>query len=98
MAPFVACVEFFGGLLLLLGLFSRLTGLVLTGNMVVAFLTADREAFFSVFSDPGKFYAAAPYTFLFASLLVLIFGPGMFALDTWLRRCYGSPEAATEKT
>jgi putative oxidoreductase len=87
-ALFVGCVEFFGGLLLNLGLASRLTGLVLTGNMLVAFLTAEREALLSVFSDPGRFYGSAPYTFLFAAVLVLIFGPGWFAMDTLLaRRC-----------
>ncbi len=51
-ALFVACVEFFGGALLILGLASRLVGLVLTGNMLVAFLTADRIALHSIFSDP----------------------------------------------
>ena len=85
-ALFVACVEFCGGLLLILGLASRLTGLVLTVNMLVAYFTADREALLSVLSDPGKFYGAAPYTFLFAALLMLIFGPGWFALDTWIAR------------
>jgi putative oxidoreductase len=35
----------------------------------------------SIFSDPGKFYVADPYTFLFASLMVLIFGAGLFSLD-----------------
>jgi hypothetical protein len=34
-----------------------------------------------IVSDPGKFYAADPYTFLFASLMILIFGPGYFAMD-----------------
>lgn len=87
-ALFVGCVEFFGGALLILGLASRLTGLVLTGNMLVAYLTADREALLSIFSDPGKFYGAAPYTFLFAALLVLIFGPGWIALDTLIARHY----------
>jgi len=87
-AVFVGCVEFFGGLLLIAGLGSRLTGLVLTGNMLVAYITADREALFSVFSNPGKFYGADPYTFFFAATLVLIFGPGWFALDTFIaRRC-----------
>jgi hypothetical protein len=41
--------------------------------MIVAYITGDREGLLSVFSDPDKFYAAAPYTFLIASLLVLIF-------------------------
>jgi putative oxidoreductase len=92
-ALFVAWVEFAGGALLVLGLASRLTGLVLTGDMIVAFLTADRDALLSVFSDPGKFYGAAPYTFLFASALILIFGPGWFALDTLIARRYDSAQA-----
>src|ERR1700741_3103335 len=81
-AVFVSNLEFFGGILLILGLASRITGLVLTANMLVAYITADREALGSIFSDPGKFYAADPYTFLFASLIVLIFGAGFFAVDT----------------
>jgi putative oxidoreductase len=52
--------------------------------MLVAYLTADREALFSVFSDPGKFYGAAPYTFLFACVIVLLFGPGPLSLDRLL--------------
>jgi putative oxidoreductase len=92
-ALFVACVEFFGGLLLMLGLASRLTGLVLTGNMLVAYATAERPALLDVFSDPGTFYQALPFTFLFAAVLVLVFGPGWFALDTLIaRRCL--PQAA----
>ena len=52
--------------------------------MIVAYITADREALGQIFSDPDKFYAAAPYTFLLASLIVLIFGPGKFSLDALL--------------
>jgi putative oxidoreductase len=85
-ALFVGCVEFIGGTLLILGLGSRLAGLVLTGNMLVAYVTADRTALLSIFSDPGKFYGATPYTFLFAALVILIFGPGWFALDTLMAR------------
>jgi putative oxidoreductase len=80
----ISCLEFFGGIFLALGLLSRLTALVLTINMIMAYVTADREALLSIFSDPDKFYGAAPYTFLIASLLVLIFGPGKIALDTLL--------------
>ena len=85
-AVLVSNLEFFGGILLILGLASKLTGLVLTGNMLVAYVTADREALGSIFSDPGKFYAADPYTFLFASLIVLIFGAGLFSLDAVIKR------------
>jgi hypothetical protein len=34
-----------------------------------------------VISDPDKFTAAAPFTFLVASLVVLTFGAGWFSLD-----------------
>jgi putative oxidoreductase len=80
----ISCLEFFGGIFLAVGLLSRLTAFVLTINMLMAYITADREALLSIFSDPDKFYAAAPYTFLIASLLILIFGPGKIALDTLL--------------
>jgi putative oxidoreductase len=80
-AALVASVEFFGGALLIVGLGSRVVGLVLSSNMLVAYVTADREALSSIFSSPGKFYGADPYTFLFAALLVLIFGAGLFSLD-----------------
>ena len=81
-APFVSTLEFVGGIVLILGLFSRPIALLLAGNMLIAYWTADREALSAIFSDPGKFYAADPYTFLFASLMVLIFGAGFFAADT----------------
>jgi putative oxidoreductase len=90
-AVFISCVEFFGGIFLALGLLSRLTALVLTVNMIMAYITADREALSSIFSDPDKFYAAAPYTFLIASLIVLIFGPGKIAVDTVLGHFIGAP-------
>src|SRR5277367_4620509 len=81
-APAISTLEFVGGILLMLGLFSRPVAFLLACNMFVAYWTADREALSTIFSDPGKFYAADPYTFVFASLMVLIFGAGFFAVDT----------------
>jgi putative oxidoreductase len=80
----ISGLELFGGIFLAVGLLSRTTALVLTINMFMAYVTADREALLSIFSDPDKFYAAAPYTFLFACVIVLLFGPGKIALDTLL--------------
>jgi putative oxidoreductase len=85
-AWFVSLLECFGGILLILGLASRLISIPLVIDMVVAYIAADREALKSIFSEPDKFYAAAPYTFLFASLIVLIFGPGAFSIDYWIAR------------
>jgi putative oxidoreductase len=87
-AHFIAGLEFIGGILLILGLGSRLIGLLLSCNMLVAYWTADRDALLSVFSDPGKFYVADPYTFLFASAMILVFGAGIFSIDALLaKRC-----------
>jgi putative oxidoreductase len=98
MAVFISCVEFFGGLFLAIGLFSRMTALVLTINMIMAYVTADREALLSFLSDPDKFSAAAPYVFLIASLVVLIFGPGKFCIDSLLRRFTHLPDPASAET
>lgn len=81
----ISNLELFGGALLALGLGSRLIGLVLSVNMLTAYVTADREALMSVFSDPGKFYNADPFTFLMASLIVFIFGAGAVSLDRLLQ-------------
>jgi len=50
----------------------------------MAYVTADREALLSAFSDPGKFYNADPFTVLMVSLLVLVFGAGYFSVDSVL--------------
>ena len=85
----ISSLEFFGGIFLAIGLLSRLTALVLTINMLMAYITADREALRAIFSDPDKVMAAAPFTFLVASLIVLLFGPGLFSIDTIFSRALG---------
>lgn len=88
-AYFISVLEYGGGILLALGLASRLIALPLTIDMIVAFVVGDREALGSIISNPDKFYAAAPYTFLLASLIILLFGPGWFSLDhviAWYRK------------
>jgi len=86
-APRLNCIlasstECVCGLLLLLGLFSRFASFALICVMCVAFLTADREAVTSIFSDPDKFTGATPFLFLYAAVIVFAFGPGKIALDT----------------
>jgi putative oxidoreductase len=96
MAVIISCLEFFGGFLLAVGLISRLISLVLTINMIAAYVTADKEALHSIFSDPDKFTAAAPYVFLIASIIVFLFGPGVFSLDALAGRLFWKTRA--EKT
>jgi putative oxidoreductase len=92
-AHFIALLEAVGGLLLIVGLASRLIALPLLVDMVMAFVIADREALGHIFSDPDKFYGAAPYTFLFASLIILVFGPGKLSLDELIARRRRRPQS-----
>ena len=73
--------ECFGGLFLMLGFASRFVALPLIFTMGVAYVTADREALREIFSDPDKFVTAAPFLFLFATVIVLVFGPGKMSVD-----------------
>ena len=90
-ALFVALLEFIGGILFATGLGSRLVSLLLFVNMTVAFLAApdDRINFSHIFSKSEDFYGASPYTYWFAALLIMILGPGLFAIDTPISRRFG---------
>jgi putative oxidoreductase len=85
-AAFVSSFEFVCGILLALGLLSRIAALGLTIDMFTAYWTADHEALRSFISDPDKFQNAASFIYLFVALIILIFGPGKFALDTLIAR------------
>ncbi len=85
-AWFIGGLELVGGALLLLGLLSRPIALLLTCNMLVAYLTADRPALFGVFHDLDAFLRADPFWFLFVSVVVLTLGPGALSLDRVVAR------------
>jgi putative oxidoreductase len=93
-ATFVSSFEFIAGILLALGLLSRITALGIVIDMTTAYLTSDRPAFMSFFSDPNTFAAAAPFIFWFVGILILILGPGKFALDTLIVRSRHKNSAA----
>jgi putative oxidoreductase len=78
----VAFTETFGGMFLALGLLTRLTAIPLIINFIVAYLTTEQDALKKVLSlDTDDFFAAAPFLFLFAAVIVLAFGPGAYSLD-----------------
>jgi putative oxidoreductase len=85
-ALFVSSFEFVGGILLALGLLSRIAALGIVIDMSVAYLTADRDSLVQIFSSPDKFYGADPFIFWFVGLIVLFFGSGQFSLDALLSR------------
>lgn len=89
----VSLLELVGGALFALGLGTRLFAFLLFANMTVAFVVAEPEAFGAILSDPDKFQAASAYNDWFATLLILILGPGYLALDTLVRHFYGKSES-----
>lgn len=85
-AYFIGSLECFGGLLLVAGLASRPLSLLITVSMIVAYITADPDALSNILTDPDKFVKADPFPFLLAALIIYVFGPGGFSLDTLLKR------------
>ncbi|MGC1255889.1 MAG: DoxX family protein [Candidatus Acidiferrales bacterium] len=84
-AAFVSSFEFVAGILLAVGLLSRIAALGIFIDMTTAYWTSDRESFLAFFSNPNKFANADPFIFWFVALLILIIGPGKWSLDTLLR-------------
>ncbi|MBW2701917.1 MAG: DoxX family protein [Deltaproteobacteria bacterium] len=80
-AGLVATTELVGGVLLLLGLGTRLATLPLIATMVVAMITAHAAAIV----DVESFMAQSPYPFLLVSLVLLAFGPGAASVDRLLK-------------
>lgn len=78
--------ECFCGVLLLVGLFSRLACIPLIGTMTVAYLTAHIDVVKGIWENSDAFVSAPPFLFLLASLIVLIFGPGAISLDRWIQK------------
>lgn len=83
-AYLVTGVELVGGILLVLGLCARPAAALLALTMLGAYYFADPTALTSFFSNPSAFIAAAPFSFLFAALVIKVFGAGRYALDTIL--------------
>jgi len=78
----VASTETFGGILLALGLLSRLTCIPLTINFIVAYLTTEQKGLHELLGfDTGDFTSDAAFPFLATAVVVLIFGPGALSLD-----------------
>ncbi len=71
-------VEFFGGLLILIGLWTHLAALLAAFIMLMAYLTA-HLAWFPTLNN-GEL--AAMYFVVF--LVIFAFGPGPYSADTWL--------------
>ena len=71
--------EFIGGLMLIVGLFTRLSAFALTINMLVAVIVVGTKNFFM----GGGAY---PFTLMIACLLILLSGPMQISIDNLLAR------------
>jgi putative oxidoreductase len=85
-AAMAGTVECLGGLLLLIGLFSRVVSLQLIVVMIVAYLTADAEAVQNILSKPDDFTSASPFLFLLTAIIVAFFGAGKWSADSIVQR------------
>ena len=81
-ARLVAGTEFFGGLLVLLGLGTRLVSLPLAFTMVVAILTAKRPSIDGLTTLVGF----EEWSYLVMFLWIALAGPGPLSLDALIRR------------
>ena len=87
-AAFVARLEYYGGMLLLAGILTRIVALLLSSTMIVALLTADRQTFIGAFTRSGEIGLSdvAPFVLgVFLSWLV-IRGAGAISVDALLKR------------
>lgn len=79
---FAGVLEFFGGLLILLGLFTRLVAFILSGMMAVAYFTGHAPGGFWPTQNGGEL--AVLYCFIFLYLSAA--GGGAWSLDALWRR------------
>ena len=96
-AILVGCTECFGGLLLLAGLASRLISVQLAIVLTVAYLTADIDRVRAILSDPDKFVTADEFLFLFAVVIVFVFGPGALSLDALIGKYFKAKDRMTQQ-
>jgi uncharacterized membrane protein YphA (DoxX/SURF4 family) len=85
------------GALLVVGLAARIVAVPLVINMLVAFAVASGDKMRALFSHPNEFVTAPEFLYLFACLLVLIFGAGLISIDGLLGIFLGR-QSAPEST
>ena len=75
-------VEFLGGLLLALGLFTRLAAFILAGEMAVAYFMVHAPGSFFPVKNKGELAVALCFVFLY----ILVAGGGRWSLDAAWRK------------
>jgi putative oxidoreductase len=87
-ALLTGCVELVCGALLVLGLFTRVAAIPLIVVTTVAYLTAESVPLMTLIHqrDPSAFFAATPFLFLYASVILFCFGPGKASCDYFIEK------------
>jgi putative oxidoreductase len=87
-AAFIARLEFYGGMLLIVGLGTRIVASLLGSTMVVALMTADKEPFLNALKGVGDdgLTDVVPVVYGIFLLWLMLFGPGLASLDALVRR------------
>lgn len=90
-AAFVSRLEYYGAMLLILGLLTRPVAAMLAGSMVVALLTADKEAFLDALwaRGQGDITGVSPLVLLLSLVWLVLYGPGLASLDALLAKWLG---------
>jgi putative oxidoreductase len=97
-AAFVARLEYYGGMALVLGLLTRLVAAGLASTMVVALL-GERQQFMEAWRWEGDVGPTDVPSFVFLLLLawLVLFGPGAVSLDRLLSRWLKVGAAAVQR-
>lgn len=91
--PIAGVIEFFGGILIIVGLRAGIAAFIACGEMAVAyFLVHAPKGFWPILNNGEK-----AVLFCFAFLVIAAHGSGQYSLDAWLSRMPGRarvPQAA----
>jgi putative oxidoreductase len=101
-AVFIANLEHYGGLLLIVGLATRAVAFLLSSTMVVALATAHRDDVVNALTgapDAVGLTELLPFVLLLFLLWLVLFGPGAASADALVSRFIGPAgmDAASEK-
>src|SRR5205807_10121376 len=71
-----------GGICLMLGLGTRIFSFLLSGTMVVALLTADKDNFIKNFTT--GLTDVVPVVYMMFLIWLIFYGPGRLSIDYWI--------------
>ena len=87
-AAFVSRLEYYGGMLLIAGLLTRVVAFLLGSTMVVALMTADKADFLAALYNTGDkgLTDVVPFVYLLFLVWLVIAGPGALSVDALIKR------------